>query len=144
MPNKETPPPQPGDLSAIEFELIDLTVARKSLDELPPGIEERKFLESGYWEKRRRRQLPSDRALTGVAIDWLLSLPEPVRPQRLCQAFPRVANTLAETWSDRSLATMTVEHLLNDDRGGSRRGFPDDVKPDLAVLYRYLQGLLRS
>lgn len=144
MPNKEAPTRQPGELGALEFEFTDLTTARKSLEELPPGIEERKYLESGYWEGRRRKPLPSDRALTGVAIDWMLGLPEPVRPQHLCHAFPRVANTLAEAWSDRSRATMTVDRLLKDDRGGTRRGFPDEVKSDLAVLYRYLQGLQRS
>ncbi len=134
---------QPND-GALEFEFIDLKAARKSLDELPAGIEEVKHLESGYWEQRRRKQLPSDRALTGTAIDWLLSLPEPVRPQRLCQTFPRVANTVAELWGiDRSRVTVTVERLLNDDRGG-RKGFPDDVKSDLAVLFRYLEGLRRS
>jgi hypothetical protein len=144
MPNKEAPTKQPGELGALEFEFTDLTTARKSLEEPPPGIEERKYLESGYWEERRRKQLPSDRALTGMTIDWMLALPDPVRPQHLCQAFPRVANTLSETWLDRSRATTSVERLLKDDRGGTRRGFPDDVKSDLTVLYRYLQGLQRS
>ena len=144
MTNKESRTQHPGDLGALEFEFTDIQTARQSLDQLPAGIEERKFLESGYWEGRRRRPMASDRALTGAAIDWMLALPEPVRPQHLCQAFPRVANTLADVWTDRSRATMTVDRLLKDDRGGTRRGFPDDVRSDLAVLYRYLQGLQRS
>ncbi len=145
MPTKETPSQQPAnELGALEFELTDLSVARKSLDEPPPGIEERKHLEAGYWEARRRKQMASDRALTGATIDWLLALPEPVRPQRVCQEFPRVANTLAEIWVDQGRAAKTVSRLLEDDRGGSRRGFPDDVRSDLAVLFRYLQGLQRS
>ena len=144
MPNKEPPSHTPGELGALEFEFTDITTARKSMDELPAGIEERKHLESGYWEAKRRKQLPSDRALTGAGIEWMLSLPEPVRPQRLCLQYPRVANSLADIWSDRSRTTMTVDRLLKDDRGGVRRGFPDDVKSDLAVLYRYLQGLQRS
>jgi hypothetical protein len=144
MPNKELPTHHPGELAALEFEITDFSAARKSLDEPPPGIEERKYLEAGYWETRRRKQLASDRALTGDAIQWLLTLPEPVRPNRLSHDFPRVVNTLCIVWQDRSRAAMTVERLLKDDRGGTRRGFPDDVRLDLAVLHRYLQGLQRS
>lgn len=137
-----TSKPQPGnpiDLGALDFEFTDLTSARKSLEELPAGIEERKHLEPGYWEARRRKHLTaSDRALTGAAIDWLLSLPEPVRPKNLCEMYPRVANTVADTWSDRTRATVIVDRLINDDRGGTRKGFPAPVKEDLVRLLRYL------
>jgi hypothetical protein len=135
---------QPAELGAIEFEITDFNSARRSLNEPPPGIEERKHLESGYWEARRRRVVPSDRALTGLTIDWVLSLPEPVRPMHLCEAFPRVANTVAEIWPDRGVVTSMVGSLLADDRGGSRRGFPTEVQADLTLLHRYLQGLQQS
>ncbi len=145
MSTKDPRSSQPGELElgAIEFEVTDLSTARRSLDELPAGIEERKHLEPGYWEARRRRQVPSDRALTGAAIDWMLSLPDPVRPRSLCEFYPRVANTVADVWGDRSRASIMVDRLLHDDRGGARRGFPDPVRSDLSLLHRYLQSLQR-
>jgi hypothetical protein len=138
MPTDPKQLPSDG-LAPLEFELTDLTSARRALDALPPGIEERKHLEPGYWETRRRRQvLPSDKALTGPTIDWLLSLPEPVRPKNLCQFYPRVANTVSGGWADMEKSAVVVDQLLNDTRGGTRQGFPEHVKVDLQLLLRYL------
>jgi hypothetical protein len=130
---------KPADLDALTFELTDLTAARNALDKLPPGVAERGNLEGGYWDSRRRRALASDRALTGVGLDWVVSLPPAVRPKALSEQYPRIANTVAEIWSDATRATVMLDRLLHDDRGGTRKGFPEDVRKDLAILLRYLK-----
>lgn len=118
---------------SIEFELTDLSDARHALDDLPAGVRERKQLEPGFWEQRRRKPEPTDRALTGAAIDWLIKLPADVRPRALSEQFPRVANVLAQAWYDGAQGDALLRRLLVDDRGG-RRGFPAQVEAELRRL----------
>ena len=117
----------------IDFELTDLSDARQAMDDLPPGLREREQLEPGYWEHRRRKTEPTDRALTGAALDWLIKLPPAVRPQALCEQFPRVANVIADAWNDGPAGDRLFARLLTDDRGG-RRGFPADIEHELRRL----------
>ena len=42
--------------------------------------------------------MPTDRALAGVTIDWVLRLPEALRPQHLMDQMPRLANQIALAW----------------------------------------------
>jgi hypothetical protein len=142
QPGSTTPPDDPS--AALEFEFVDVHSARSELDATPSGIEERKNLEAGYWEAHRRRPVASDRALTGATIDWAVSLPQAVRPRNLCEQYPRVANMVAEVWPDLPRVTVLLDELLHDDRGGTRRGFPDDVKVDLDRLLKYATLLERK
>lgn len=121
---------------SFEFELTDFDEARHALDEPPAGVREIANLTPGYWEARRRKTLPSDRALTGVAIDWLIALPSDVRPKALSDKFPRIVNQLAQWWSDRALAIEALKHLLADERGG-RKGFAQEVADELSRLLDY-------
>jgi hypothetical protein len=132
-------PAKKPDLDPLNFEPTDLMSARSEYDRLPPGVAERGNLEGGYWESRRRRALPTDRALTGTGLDWMVSLPPAVRPKALNVQFPRIANTIAEVWPDLSRAHIMIDRLLHDDRGGTRSGFPEEVRKDLAVLARYVK-----
>lgn len=125
------------ELDALDFEFIDMNSARQELDQLPPGINERKNLDPSYWATHRRPPAAADRALTGAAIDWIMALPPAMRPNRLCELYPRVANTIADVWSDLPRTAVMIDRLLHDDRGGTRRGFPEDVRKDLAVLLRH-------
>jgi hypothetical protein len=134
--HEHSPGSSPTPPGAIEFELTDLGDARQALDDLPPGVREREQLEPGYWEQRRRRALPSDRALTGAAIDWLMTLPAEVRPHALCEQFPRVANVIADAWIDVQAGNRLFDRLLRDDRGG-RRGFPPAVEQELRRLAEF-------
>lgn len=127
-------PSTPPD--SIDFELTDFDDARRSLDELPPGINEMQRLHSGDWSAVRRKPLPTDRAMTGAAMDWVIALPPALRPHSTCEQFPRVVNAIAQSWSDLSYSLQVLDHVINDYRGG-RRGFPAAVQRELLALYEH-------
>jgi len=128
------PPSPPG---SIDFEPIDLEHARLALEELPDGVGRLPMLASDYWEGRRRKPLPTDRALQGRTIEWLLELPAPLQPRGLCDRYPRAANMLAAAWHGEQRADA-LDELLSD-RRGNRRGFPPEIKSELQAL-RYAVG----
>jgi len=130
-PPKSAPPP-----GAIDFELTDFEDARRSLDELPPGVVEAQRLRAGDWSATRRKPLPTDRALTGAAMDWVIGLAPTLRPHATCEQFPRVINAIAQAWPDVAYSLQVLEHMINDYRGG-RRGFPVAVQHELQALYQH-------
>jgi hypothetical protein len=119
-------------LDALEFELTDIDEARRAHDALPEGVERLPELDPGYWERRRRKPLPTDRALTGSTIDWLLSLPAALRPTGLCESHPRAANAIAAATPGAERREVLNE-LLGDQRG-RRKGFPQAVRKELEAL----------
>ena len=86
----------------------------------------------------RRGTLPTDRALTGRAIDWLLALPPTLRPQNLSVLFPRITNALAEAWHEPQQCQAALDKLLCDGRMG-RKGFPFLVRDELIALRNWTQ-----
>jgi len=131
-----SPPPKPTPpWGAIEFESTDFDDARRALDELPAGLGALQKAREG-WESRRRAPLPTDRALTGAAMDWVIHLPPSLRPHAACEQFPRVVNAIAASWHDVPFGLRVIEHMINDYRGG-RRGFPPTVKAELQALYQH-------
>lgn len=60
----------------------------------------------------------------------------PLRPHRLCQLYPRVANRLALCWPDWALTERLFEDLMIDKREG-RQGFPREVAAELMRLRRF-------
>jgi hypothetical protein len=120
----------------IEFEITDFDTARHALDDLPPGVAEAKQLLAGSWDQRRRKPMPTDRALTGQAMDWVIGLPPTLRPHATCEQFPRVINAIAASWADATHSLQVLDHMVKDYRGG-RRGFPDTVARELAALQAY-------
>src|SRR4030095_14973517 len=68
----------------IEFEITDVETARREADK-PAAVLALEKLLPGYWEEQRRPLEPSDRALTGKSIDWLLGLPPHPPPEGLWQ-----------------------------------------------------------
>jgi len=76
----------------FEFELTDLEEARRVLDsESMSQFDVATVASPAQWKRVRRVTLPTDRALSGRAIDWLLRLPAGVRPEHLSSRFPRIA-----------------------------------------------------
>lgn len=139
-----TPPPKSSPpLGSIEFELTDFDEARRALDELPAGVAEMQRFRSGDFEGQRRKPLPSDRALTGISMDWVVALPPALRPHTTCEQFPRVVNAISASWSDLAFSAQVIDHMINDYRGG-RRGFPPTVQAELKALHDHqLARLLR-
>jgi hypothetical protein len=135
----QPPPKKPPPPGSIEFEITDFDEARRVLDELPAGVEQVQTLFGGDWEGRRRKPLPSDRALTGEAMDWVVGLPSSLRPHTACEQFPRVVNAVASSWGDPVFSLQVLDHMINDYRGG-RRGFPPAVQQELAALLAYQKG----
>lgn len=128
------PPVDPSlPLEALDFQITDLADARHALEELPPGVTEVQANQPGFWEQRRRRPLPTDRAISGTTIDWVVALPPSLRPHQLCEAFPRVANELAHLWPDDVGCAAYLETLVAPRRRG-RRGFPAPVLEELKRL----------
>jgi|APFre7841882630_1041343.scaffolds.fasta_scaffold05914_3 hypothetical protein len=125
--------PTPGSL---DFELTDLGDARRALDLPPPGLIEAQQMAPDYWTFRRRSPIPTDRALTGDAMDWAVHLPAEMRPIALCEQFPRIANAIAQTWAKRDHCESLLASLLTD-RRGKRRGFPAEVQVEIERLARY-------
>ena len=60
----------------FEFELTDIDEARRILDaESESQFDVAAVERPQHWKKLRRVSLPTDRALTGRALDWLTNLP---------------------------------------------------------------------
>jgi hypothetical protein len=128
----ETPP------GSIDFEITDFDLARRALDELPAGVAAVQRLKGSNWESMRRKPLPTDRALTGEAMDWVVGLPSNLRPYSTCEQFPRVVNAIAASWNDLPFSLRVIDHMVNDYRGG-RRGFPLAVQNELQALHLHQQ-----
>ena len=120
----------PNHDEGLEFELTDFAEARRILDS---GSASQCFLPPEHWTKLRRGTLPTDRALTGRAIDWLLALPPTLRPQNLSVLFPRITNALADVWHEPQRRQAALDKLLCDGRKG-RKGFAFVVRDELIVL----------
>jgi hypothetical protein len=136
--SQPNPSKKPRSANGIDFEITDFDEARRALDELPAGLQQMRRYTPNFWEHKRRPPLPSDRALTGVAMDWVVALPTSIRPHTTCEQFPRVVNAIAESWDDVPLCSQILDHMINDYRGG-RRGFPATVQAELGTLMRHQQ-----
>jgi len=135
---------KPGslDLGALEFELTDFDEARLALEQPPEGLQAASALRPGRWDSKRRPKLPTDKALVGRTLDWIVALPEAARPKKLADGNPRIANALAECWDDAVRANAYIDDLLTDRRGG-RRGLPTDVKEELQLLQQLLTNSIK-
>jgi len=137
-------PVDPGKFmpDAIEFELTNIEEARRAHDTLPEGVDKLSELVPDYWQQRRRKPQPTDRALAGFAIDWLIALPPALRPHALCERYPRAANAIATAWH--SAERCAVLHELLGSKRGKRRGFPDDVRLEIEALRDAAEALARD
>lgn len=86
------------------------------------------------WQRFRRAARSRDLYPSTQALAWLADLPHAVVPRRLAHDYPRIVNRLAACWCDPALATLVLDSLLVDRRGG-RRGFPPAVELELRGLH---------
>jgi hypothetical protein len=125
--------------AGIEFELTDLEEARRILDsESISQFGVAAVVTAEEWKKLRRASLPTDRALTGRSLAWLIALPATLRPNTLSLQFPRITNALAEVWHKPEQCQAAFEKLLHDDRT-DRKGFPLAVRNELVALRSWAQ-----
>ena len=135
-PPKKPPatPPSTWQEEGLEFEITDFGEARRVLDdESISQFHVETVVLPAHWKRLRRATLPTDRALSGQAIDWLLSLSPDLRPEKLGEQFPRIANGLAAAWHDPDERQAVFDKLLNGERKG-RKGFPPEVHDELVAL----------
>lgn len=85
------------------------------------------------WRLLREPVTDRDRTLSALAIKWLDDFPATLKPVRLCDKYPRIANRLALSWPDPALASRVLKELTEDRRGG-RQGFPQDIAKEIAAL----------
>src|SRR4051812_28404778 len=130
--------PKPKLEEPLAFEPTDFDAARRALEEPPAGLEVARLLRPSNWQGKRRPMQPTDHAILGRTVDWILNLAPDARPTHLADAIPRIANALAERWSDTEAAGAYVGDLLIDRRGG-RRGFPPEIKKELVMLHLVLR-----
>ena len=83
----------------------------------------------------RREPTPEELALSPTALAWKDQLPTEVRPQALCDMYPRLANRIAQAWESHHGCLSTLNELLTDTRG-NRQGFPRSVAAELRALRR--------
>lgn len=124
--------------NSFEFEVTDFAEAREALDNesIALAAEAARPSELTDWAKVRRPRTPKDRALTGTTIAWLLRLPADVRPAKLSERMPRLANQIAEAWPDRSICLLALQDLMSDNRGG-RKGLPYELREEVTHLVAY-------
>lgn len=122
----------------FEFEVTDFGEARLALDDLPAGVGAKAPPTQAELEGQRRKPLPTDRALAGSTIDWLIALPPALRPRVASEVFPRAVNLLATVWMNAVERDAVLVSLLDDRRPG-RRGFPLEVRRELEALSRFAQ-----
>ncbi len=131
---QSTPPAAPWQGESLEFELTDFGEARRVLDsESLAQFEGATVSSPEQWKRLRRANLPTDRALSGQAMDWLMRLPPSLRPEATSSQFPRIANALAVVWHEPAECQAVLGKLLGEGRKG-RAGFPPRVRDELIAL----------
>lgn len=138
MSKKDDPPP-------IEFERVHIDTAREALQSLlpretfgRPRTAAELAAEEAELRARRAPQHPSAQVLADATLRWLARLPAEVRPEQLPRRFARVANQVAQRWSDRDAACEFLTSLVFSDRP-NRQGFPFEVAREIAALLTYRQ-----
>ena len=132
-------PGLPGGNDGFDFEITDIQEARRILDfESESQFEVATIARPEHWERLRRGKLPTDRALTGRAIDWLIALPPKLRPHDISVQFPRIVNALAEVWDEPERCQAAFDGLLCNGRR-RRKGFPSAVQAELVALRNWAQ-----
>ena len=122
--------PGPGDSDSLEFEKVSLSDARKALDESGPAAYGVAKKPENWTEKRTATP---EEVLGVEASAWMADLPAAVRPRQLVIRYARLANRLAQVWSDPLKCERLLDELMTDRRGG-RKGFPLAIASELATL----------
>lgn len=130
--------PAPKMLEALDFEPVDVEEAKKALDRdglIGNIAPTRSQMQSSKPEVMR--QAPARQELPTGTVRWALTLPTENRPLFILTHYPKIANKLAEIWSDRACVQAYFDELMLDHRG-DRAGFPQEAFNDLMRLQQLL------
>lgn len=87
---------------------------------------------SQAWQRRRLHT--EDLHLRSSTDDWLCAMPVGVRPLRLPERFPRIANDLFRLWND-SIEIDRYFANIEFDQRGDRLGFAPIIREELLALH---------
>ena len=119
-------------MKSLEFEKVSVDDARKVLEGPKKG--------AGQPDHSGERIDKTSSVLQPATIAWLAQLPDAARPNQLAQRFPRIANSIAESWRQVSRCENYLDTLVVDGRG-DRRGFPLAVAMELTKLRNHYSEL---
>ena len=114
-------------MKSLEFEKVSVGEARLALEAEPAKPDA-----SQSYKRTRTLEEP----LLGVTRAWLAALPEDVRPIKLAQQFPRIANRLRHVWKRVATCEAYLDDLLVS-RRGTRKGFQLEITQELEALREY-------
>lgn len=115
----------------VAFEKVSIAEAKAALHG-----KEQPSRRARDWTYARSPLQSSDVKLEDATIEWLLDLPEHVRPLRLARKFPRIANKLSREWKRPVNCDRIFDELMIDYRG-TRQGFPFEVAKEITELRAY-------
>jgi hypothetical protein len=116
-------------MSAIEFEKASVADARRGD---PEQSDDRMLM--------FHRVPQENNVLLNTTLTWMAGLPKDVRPMLLARHFPRIANSIAESWRRVARCEEYFDTLVVDDRG-NRKGFPLEVARELIKLRSFYSTL---
>jgi hypothetical protein len=119
-----------GPLTELSVQQVNVKRVREAQAAPPKSLSEAAYA-------RMRKVQPAAKVLPATCA-WAARLPRHVRPIELLRQYPRVANTLAASWTEPRAFRACLYELLVD-RRGNRRGFPERVLAELLALRAYFE-----
>lgn len=132
---------KPFELSAsglIDFEVLKPELVAAALKEPEAEAIVTDPLSIDFGRTKGSKQAVGERMLAGSTIDWLLAIEPALRPKRLCERYPHVANRLAGAWTNEPASIQSLQQLEDDARWGST-GYPAQVQTELQRLLQALR-----
>ena len=114
-------------MRSIEFKKIPVADARREIEGEPQQVGERS------WPRKDQRKQENNNVLLNTTLTWMARLPKDVRPMMLAGSYPRIANSIAESWRRVARCEEYFDTLVVDSRG-NRKGFPPEVAQELTNL----------
>lgn len=121
-------------MDSFTFEKVSLEDAKRVHDGVPST---KSSLDGPLDGHHNRARINNDEPLRPETAQWLLALPATVRPHKLAQRYPRVANRICALWGQPRQCSDYLDELLLVRRPVPRQGFPSEVAKDIAGLTAY-------
>jgi len=113
-------------MKMIAYEKVTMAEAKRVHDGAPPDA----TLQD--WTKRRAGP-DVDELVSEQTSAWMRELPGEVRPARLAERYPRIANKICALWAQPLRCAAYLSDLLIA-RRANRKGFPAEVAMEIGNL----------